>query len=498
MNGRYLTALTLTNFQSHAFTHLVFGPGLNVMVGPSDSGKTAILRALRWVLYNEPRGSDFVRQGEKECRVTARFSDGTLITRERSGSRNRYVLGQVDPATGEIVEQVFEGFGYDVPPQVLDAHGMPPVYLDEGRSVALNVASQLEGPFLLAESGGLRAKAIGRLYGVHVVDAAVRMTRKDQQAQSREANRLEADVDKLDAELAAFADLPAQEARLQQVAEYLAAADAASLRQERLQALAQRLASLDLETARWEQTLGALGGLAPAAEAAASAGERMAHMARLTRLQARHSALAAEHERTAQVLAGLGQLPAAQEAAGAAGEQLTSHARLTLLGQRTATLTAELGRLEQTVAALRELPGAETALTTVGASITRMARLRELQGHLGQLGGELHRLDATLAGVAQAEVAEQRASRLQALSAQLAELTRLQATLTDVETRLAEGHQYHRKTEQEIRVAVLQYEQGLKQLGKCPTCLSPIGSDSLAHIIREFGLGANAGEEETA
>ena len=51
---RYVRRITLENFQSHKHTEMEFGPELNVIVGPSDSGKSAIIRALKWVMYNEP------------------------------------------------------------------------------------------------------------------------------------------------------------------------------------------------------------------------------------------------------------------------------------------------------------------------------------------------------------------------------------------------------------------------------------------------------------
>ena len=141
--------LVIENFQSHERTEITFSEGLNVFVGPSDSGKSAILRALRWVLYNQPRGSDFIRTGASRCRVTLILSDGTQIVRERSSSVNRYLIR--DP---EGNERVFEGFGSDVPDEVLEAHGMVPLQLDEDRELTVQIGQQLEGPFLLSESGG--------------------------------------------------------------------------------------------------------------------------------------------------------------------------------------------------------------------------------------------------------------------------------------------------------------------------------------------------------
>ena len=175
-----LRRLTVENFQCHEFTEIDFSPGFNVIIGESDQGKSALLRALKWLLYNEPRGADFIRIGATETRVTVLLTDGCQITRERTPSRNRYYLllpGQE--------ENIFAGFGSRVPREIQDALGMGKVKLDEDLERALNLGEQLEPPFLLAETGSVKAKAIGRLYGVHIVDAALRETLRDKTGPNR-------------------------------------------------------------------------------------------------------------------------------------------------------------------------------------------------------------------------------------------------------------------------------------------------------------------------
>ena len=71
--------LVIDNFQSHEHTEVEFGSGLNVVVGPSDFGKSALVRALRWVLYNEPRGANFIRAGTKVCQVKVKWMMGLLL-----------------------------------------------------------------------------------------------------------------------------------------------------------------------------------------------------------------------------------------------------------------------------------------------------------------------------------------------------------------------------------------------------------------------------------
>ena len=71
-----LRKLTVENFQSHEHSEVIFGPGLNVIVGPSDFGKLALVRALRWLFYNEPRGANFISAWARTCRVTVEMDDG--------------------------------------------------------------------------------------------------------------------------------------------------------------------------------------------------------------------------------------------------------------------------------------------------------------------------------------------------------------------------------------------------------------------------------------
>ena len=171
---KYIKKVILENFQSHKYSELEFDNSLNVIVGPSDQGKSAIIRGIKWALFNEPSGDYFIREGEKDCSVTLVFSDDTMIKRYRSKSKNLYYLYD---ANGK--ETIFEGFGTNVPDEILDKINIRKIYLDGKQSNSINISDQLEGPFLLSEKTVTRANAIGRLVGVHFVDDAVADTLKD-------------------------------------------------------------------------------------------------------------------------------------------------------------------------------------------------------------------------------------------------------------------------------------------------------------------------------
>lgn len=162
-----LKKLQLNNFQSHRNTVLEFSEGLNCITGSSHVGKSALVRGLKFLLFNE-FDKKYVTWGEDICSVKALFDNGIELTRERNGSINRYVLKK------DKVEDVFENFGTDVPKKIIDVLQIYKAQFDADKFVNLNIMEQHDNFFLLNESDTFRAKAIGSLIGLHYVDSATR------------------------------------------------------------------------------------------------------------------------------------------------------------------------------------------------------------------------------------------------------------------------------------------------------------------------------------
>lgn len=191
--------ITLENFQSHKFTVIDFDDGLNAIVGPTDSGKTAILRAIKWVLYNEPQGDSFIRQGESQASVQILFSTGVTVKRYRSKSKNGYEITYADGTS-----TTFEGFGSQVPQEVEEATKMPKITLRQGETRSLNMAEQLEGPFLLTDNPSLKAAAIGKLVQADVIDYALGQVNLDLRNKKKEARDREEDLETLNKDLESY------------------------------------------------------------------------------------------------------------------------------------------------------------------------------------------------------------------------------------------------------------------------------------------------------
>ena len=153
-----LERIEIRNFQSHKATNLDLSSSVNTLQGNSDCGKSAIMRALNWLIFN-PAGDYFVSSWAKKsktisapCEVTL-YANGHKITRRRDKDFNGYMLDG----------QVFEATRNSVPPQILNVLGLGEV----------NLQKQLDPPFLLSMSPGDVSRYVNNLVNLSRIDTWV-------------------------------------------------------------------------------------------------------------------------------------------------------------------------------------------------------------------------------------------------------------------------------------------------------------------------------------
>lgn len=146
--------LHIVNFQSHEDSQLEFAPGVNVIVGDSDSGKTAIIRALRWLIHNRPGGDSFRSNWGGDTRVIITTTEQDEIERAKIKSGNIYRMNDDD----------FKAFGSDVPEPIQKVLNMD----------AANLQQQLDSPFLISSSAGEVAAFFNRVANLEQIDSGLR------------------------------------------------------------------------------------------------------------------------------------------------------------------------------------------------------------------------------------------------------------------------------------------------------------------------------------
>ncbi len=144
-----LEKLVLKNFQCHEKEVIDLGQ-ITTICGPSDKGKTAFLRALRWLVHNRPSGEAFVRHGESLCSVRLRFDGGKSIVRKKGKGCNEYKFG----------DRNYRAFGTEVPGDI-------EAVLNIGEE---NYASQHSPAFWFHLSPGEVSKRLNAIVNLDLID----------------------------------------------------------------------------------------------------------------------------------------------------------------------------------------------------------------------------------------------------------------------------------------------------------------------------------------
>lgn len=139
----------IENFQTHKDLTIDFGKEITSITGPSDRGKSAIIRALIWVITNRPNGDSFIRYGADECRVTVTVGEHT-IQRIKGKKRNCYILDDIE----------FKALKTDVPIEVQKIFNVS----DN------NIQAQFDPIFWFSATGGEVARNLNQIVNLDIID----------------------------------------------------------------------------------------------------------------------------------------------------------------------------------------------------------------------------------------------------------------------------------------------------------------------------------------
>lgn len=84
-------SITLDNFQSISSAELIFEQGINIIVGQSNSGKSAILRAIKAVLLNPNGSARYIKKHTDKATVTVDYN-ANYIEWDRKKKESSYIV----------------------------------------------------------------------------------------------------------------------------------------------------------------------------------------------------------------------------------------------------------------------------------------------------------------------------------------------------------------------------------------------------------------------
>jgi len=200
--------LLVQNFQSHEESELELHPGVNILSGQSDSGKTALLRALDWALNNKPQGDDFRREGSDTTEVHVDMDTHLVKRWKRKTVDNCYGLldkAEADDEDGGYEE--FKAFGASVPGDIAEAVNM----------MAINWQRQLDAPFLLSNTSGEVARMLNQIVRLDVIDTALSRISAMVRDNAADARTAEGTLKRLEQDEEGFAYLDGLEPQVEEV-----------------------------------------------------------------------------------------------------------------------------------------------------------------------------------------------------------------------------------------------------------------------------------------
>ncbi len=478
-----IRSLTLENVKSYARATVEFSPGTNAIVGDNGSGKTTILEAIGFALFDHLPYSqaDFVRAGQRSSRVTVAFlSDHDeriyQVIRRCGGSSDYTVFDpelsiKICEGKADVMQflRLHLGIGEDSAPEELfrNAVGVP------------------QGSFTVAflETPRIRKAVFDPLLKVAEYRRAFERLREPlsllnqrQETLAVEVGGLEGELKRLPAVRAEAGEMTARirsgETELRAARAELTAAESArkamQVKRERLQELRRMVQLQEREAAEQERTLATARQILTESERA------------VTTLEANRT----DHEA----------YRAAQKAQGAVNERLAQ--RRLLEGERAGVQTllaraetqadaqgralVEIAEAEKTAANLAEAAAGQEKLE---------AELRDAQRRADQLkdAGAWVQREHTAVEAAQA--------RLATLRKELARAQEIEASLEPLQAHL-DTLQQTKSAEQAIEARMHAEQETIQEQGQqlrasetspiCPICEQPLSADDRQRLIERL------------
>lgn len=190
----------IRNFESHRNTTLDFHPGVNVIVGESDQGKSGILGALEWALdlSNEVLGTSIKSNWLEEINtyVQAEFEDG-ILKRKRTKDFNGYILN------GEK----FKGFGTKTPEKIKSFINMSDI----------NILRQDDPLFMISWKPSERGRYLNEICDMKIIDTTTSNINKEIRAENSKIKILKETLEREKSDLDDFDDLDEIEKKLSNI-----------------------------------------------------------------------------------------------------------------------------------------------------------------------------------------------------------------------------------------------------------------------------------------
>ena len=154
----------IKNYQSHKRTFLKLSPKINVFIGESDQGKSALYRAIKMAFFNQS-GSNFIHFNEKNCYVEVKLDDCII---------------KIDKPENQITldNDIYSSIGRSVPEAVKNKTRIKEIdFVDDIRKI-INFQDQHDYKFMVDDEIE-NSRILGAISGYNGVLNAIKYTNKE-------------------------------------------------------------------------------------------------------------------------------------------------------------------------------------------------------------------------------------------------------------------------------------------------------------------------------
>lgn len=183
----------LENFQSISKASLEFVQGINLIVGQSNSGKSAIFRAIKGAVLNPSGSQKYIKNGTKGFKVGLEY-EGNSIEWSRDSKSPKYKVNGEDylKVGGSNLTNLVDNSGF---------------VLDDGKSL-MNMESELELPFPFDKNSSELFKLFEKnIFCVSDSTTIVKYIKSDEDDVSRQKDNAEYELNRYKQKLSAIEEL---------------------------------------------------------------------------------------------------------------------------------------------------------------------------------------------------------------------------------------------------------------------------------------------------
>lgn len=166
----YFTKLIVEAFGSHIKKTIEFTPGLNVIIGESEKGKTTLIRAMYLLIENSPRAGEKLYQSdltENDLSVELINDQGNSVKR----LKNKYYLNDGKP---------LKAFGTGVPEPIKEFFNFKEI----------NWQKQMDVHYIIFSTGGAAARLLNSATGMGDQEVIINQIKVNLSASKSEVKRI--------------------------------------------------------------------------------------------------------------------------------------------------------------------------------------------------------------------------------------------------------------------------------------------------------------------